>query len=304
MTIASIDIGTNTVLLLIGTVGPDGRIEVLHDAVRAPRLGQGVDASRRLAPASILRVLDVLTEFRPVMDRHHPDRTIVTATSAVRDAQNRQEFIGRVREATGWDVRVLGGNEEAEWTFAGTVSAEPRSGAALVVDIGGGSTEISIGSGPLPSYHTSLDIGAVRITERLLRSTPPGLEELANAEAEIIAQLAVIPADLFTSGTAFAVAGTPTSLAAHLAGLRAFDRSVVDGYALTRQAVAQALRQLAGMTPPEIRALGSHFEGREDVITAGTLILGKVMDHFSLPRVRVSVRGLRYGALLAAATGR
>jgi exopolyphosphatase/guanosine-5'-triphosphate,3'-diphosphate pyrophosphatase len=143
----------------------------------------------------------------------------------------------------------------------------------------------------------------VRLTERLIRSTPPSLEELADAEAEIMSRLAAIPADLFTGGTAYAVAGTPTTLAAHLAGLHAFDRSVVDGYKLSRGAVGAALRQLAALTPPKIRTLGSHFEGREDVITAGTLILATVMDHFGLAHVHVSVRGLRYGALLAVATG-
>jgi exopolyphosphatase/guanosine-5'-triphosphate,3'-diphosphate pyrophosphatase len=304
MTIASIDIGTNTVLLLVGSIGPDGGIEVLHDAVRAPRLGQGVDASRHLAHASMIRVLRVLSEFQPVMEPFHPDRTIVTATSAVRDAQNRQEFIDRVREETGLAVRVLTGNEEAEWTFAGTVSATPQPGAALVIDIGGGSTEISIGSGPRPSFHTSMDVGAVRITERLLRSTPPGPEELAAARAAISAQLAAIPHNAFSQGTAYAVAGTPTTLAAHLAGLKDYERSVVDGYELSRNAVEGVLQDLARLTPPEIRTLGSHFNGREDVIAAGALILLEVMDHFALQRVRVSVRGLRYGALLAAATGR
>lgn len=304
MTIASIDIGTNTVLLLVGTIGTDGRIGVLHDSVQAPRLGQGVDAARRLAPASIIRVLRVLSEYRSIMEPFHPDLTIVAATSAVRDAQNRQEFIERVREAMGWDVRVLSGNEEAEWTFAGTVSGSSQPGSALVVDIGGGSTEISIGTGLRPSFHTSIDIGAVRLTERLLPSTPPRPEELAAARAEIVAQLAAIPADTFTNGIAYAVAGTPTTLAAHCAGLRTFDRSVVDGYELSRNAVEGALRHLAILTPAEIRKLGSHFEGREDVITAGALILSQVMDHFGLERIRVSVRGLRYGALLAAATAR
>lgn len=304
MTTAAIDIGTNTVLLLVGTIGTDGRIEVLHDEVQAPRLGQGVDAARRLAPASIIRVLRVLSEYRSIVETLHPDRMLVVATSAVRDAVNRQEFIDRVREATGWDVRVLTGSEEAEWTFAGTVSGSPQPGRALVLDIGGGSTELSVGIGQQPSFHTSIDIGAVRLTERLMPSTPPRPLELAAARAEITAHLATIPADTFTNGIAYAVAGTPTTLAAHCAGLRTFDRTVVDGYELSRSAVEGVLQHLALLTPVEIRKLGSHFEGREDVITAGTLILSQVMDHFGLERIRVSVRGLRYGALLAAATAR
>ncbi len=303
MTYAAIDIGTNTVLLLVGSIGPDGRIDVLHDEVHAPRLGQGVDASRRLAQGSMERVLQVLGGYRRIMERFRPERSIVTATSAVRDAGNRQEFIDLVRAATGFDVRVLSGDEEAAWTFAGTVSGAPQQGPSLVVDIGGGSTELSIGTGQAPSYHTSLDCGAVRLTERLMRSAPVSLEELAAAEAEIASHLETVPPGQFTGGTAYAVAGTPTTLAAHCAGLHAFDRTIVDGYVLTRKVVGSTLRDLARLTPPDIRALGSHFEGREDVITAGTLILAKVMDHFALGRVVVSVRGLRYGALLAAASG-
>lgn len=303
MTVASIDIGTNTVLLLIGSITADGRIDVLHDEVQAPRLGQGVDAARRLAPGSIERVLGVLSTYRSTIERFHPDRTIVTATSAVRDAQNRQEFIDAVRNRTGLAVRVLSGDEEAAWTFSGTVSGTSQAGAALVIDIGGGSTEVSIGTGDRPTFHTSLDMGAVRLTERLLRSSPPRLEELADAEAEVLSHLATIPADQFSQGTAYAVAGTPTTLAAYLSGSRTVDRGIVDGYVLTRRALAGAFRQLAGMTPREIRALGTSFEGREDVITAGTLILASVMDHFGLSGVTVSVRGLRYGALLNAVSG-
>lgn len=303
MTVASIDIGTNTVLLLIGSIGADGHIDVLHDEVQAPRLGQGVDAAHRLAPASIDRVLGVLSAYRTTVDRFRPAKTIITATSAVRDAQNRQEFIDAVRTSTGFAVRVLSGDEEAAWTFAGTVSGSPRTGTVLVIDIGGGSTELSIGTGDRPSFHTSLNMGAVRLTERILRTSPPRLEELADAEAEIRSHLATSPAELFSPGIAYAVAGTPTTLAAYLSGSRSFDRSVVDGYVLTRRAVAGVLRQLAGMPPQEIRALGPYFEGREDVITAGTLILASVMDHFGLRSVTVSVRGLRYGALLNAVSG-
>ena len=303
MIIASIDIGTNTALLLIGSVTPDGRLEVLHDSVQTPRLGQGVDASRQLAPAAIDRALRVLAEFHSIMEGFHPARTIVTATSAVRDARNRKEFLGRVKEATGFTVRVLSGEEEAAWTFAGTVSGSVRSDPALVVDIGGGSTELSLGTGSTPSFHTSIDIGAVRLTERYCRMSPPGPDEIRTATEEIITRLAHVPPDLPPHCIAYGVAGTPTTLATYLAGLATPDRRVIDGYGLSRKAVEDAFRILSRLTPPEIRALGKTFAGREDVITAGTLILAKVMDHFGLDRIRVSVRGLRYGSLLAAASG-
>jgi exopolyphosphatase / guanosine-5'-triphosphate,3'-diphosphate pyrophosphatase len=303
MIIASIDIGTNTALLLVGSLSPDGRLEVLHDSVQAPRLGQGVDASRHLTRAAIVRVLRVLTEYRSIINGYQPARIIVTATSAVRDARNRKEFIDQVREATGFDVRVLSGEEEAAWTFAGTVSGSSQPDPSLVVDIGGGSTELSIGTGSRPSFHTSLDIGAVRLTERFFKTSPPASAEIGAAEMEISARLAAVPGELPPRCIAYGVAGTPTSLAAFLAGLRTFDRSVVDGYELSRHAVEGVFRKLSRLSPSEIRALGETFAGREDVITAGTLILMKVMDHFGLDRIRVSVRGLRYGALLAAATG-
>ena len=303
MIIAAIDIGTNTALLLVGAIAPDGTLEVLHDSVQAPRLGQGVDASRLLAPAAIVRTLRVLAEFHVIMDGFHPARTIVTATSAVRDARNRQEFIDRVKEATGFDVRVLSGEEEASWTFAGTVSGSVRTDPSLVVDIGGGSTELSLGTGSCPSFHTSVDIGAVRLTERYFKRSPPGPDEIGAVTEEIISRLTEVPPDLPAHCIAYGVAGTPTTLATYLAGLATPDRIVIDGYELSRTAVDGAFRDLSRLTPPEIRALGETFAGREDVITAGTLILAKVMDHFGLDRISVSVRGLRYGALLAAATG-
>ena len=301
MIIAAIDIGTNTALLLVGSITPDGRLEVLHDTVQAPRLGQGVDASRNLSPAAIARTLRVLAEFRSIIDGYQPARTIVTATSAVRDARNRKEFIDSVRETAGLDVRVLSGEEEAEWTFAGTVSGAGLPDPSLVIDIGGGSTEMSIGTGSRPGFHTSIDIGAVRLTERFLKSTPPTPTELDAAGAEIFAHLASVPAEIPPRCVAYGVAGTPTTLATYLAGLSAPDRGVIDGYELSRSAVDRAFQHLSGLTPAEIRGLGGMFAGREDVITAGTLILATVMDHFGLERIRVSVRGLRYGALLAAA---
>jgi exopolyphosphatase/guanosine-5'-triphosphate,3'-diphosphate pyrophosphatase len=301
MIIAAIDIGTNTALLLVGSITPDGRLEVLHDSVQAPRLGQGVDASRNLSPAAIARTLHVLAEFRSIIDSFQPARTIITATSAVRDAHNRTEFIDRVREATGLDVRVLSGEEEAAWTFAGTVSGPGLPAPSLVIDIGGGSTEMSIGTGSRPGFHTSIDIGAVRLTERFLKSTPPTVTELAEAGTEISARLASVPAELPPQCLAYGVAGTPTTLATYLAGLSVPDRGVIDGYELSRTAVAGTFQDLSRRTPVEIRGLGAMFAGREDVITAGTLILAMVMDHFGLDRIRVSVRGLRYGALLAAA---
>lgn len=303
MTVASIDIGTNTILLLIGTVDGDGRIIVVHEEGRMPRLGQGVDATGRLAPEAIRRALGALKEYHVIVKRFAPERTIVTATSAVRDAADREDFLAAVRTLTGWTPRVLSGAEEAAWTFRGTVSGALQDGPALVIDIGGGSTELSSGSGVELRMHASIDAGAVRLTERFGLAATYGSKRVTEASAAIDDLLVPIPRDLPAGCIALGVAGTPTTLAMYCSGMKGFDRSGIDGYRLTREDVEQALEAFIPLSPAAIRALGPSFAGREDLMTAGTLILARIMHHFTLPEVRVSVRGLRYGALLAAATG-
>ncbi|MEW6510070.1 MAG: Ppx/GppA phosphatase family protein [Bacteroidota bacterium] len=295
MTVGVIDIGTNTVLLLVARIGNDGTLEPLAYEQRVPRLGQGVDAHRVLRAESIRRTIAVLKEYRSMMEAHAVDRTIVCGTSAVRDAANREDFAGQVREATGVALEVLSGHEEALWSFRGAVSGIPGIEAATVLDIGGGSTEITIGKGTEISGRMSLNIGSVRITERLFRHDPPTDPELEAAVdwiEEEIARAAHFPV---AGTTLVGVAGTATALAVLAQGLSQFNVRAVTNYPISLDVVDALFRQVSVMPSSKIRDLSEVMEGRSDVITAGALILRKIMLHLRFDRLLVSERGLRYG---------
>ncbi len=296
--IAAIDVGTNTVLLLLARVGPGGSLAPILQEQRVPRLGRGTDASRRLAPDAIRRVIDVLKEYQALLEPYHPERTVVCGTSAVRDAANRNDLVARVRLETGLTLEVLGGNEEALLTYRGALSGIPDAGRTAVVDIGGGSTEIITGDRAMPERTFSLQIGSVRLKERFLKHDPPTPAELASAIATVKDALSLAGAPRPSDGTLVGVAGTATSLA-HLArGLREFNPDAIINYRMPYTAVEHLVRTLSSMTSPAIRGLSSVLEGRADVITAGALILREVMAHLGFDEVVVSERGVRYGLVL------
>jgi len=295
MTLAVIDIGTNTTLLLVAGVEPDGSIRTLVYEQRVPRLGRGVDSSGRLDRAAMDRVIAVLREYRTLSSPYAPAVTAVCGTSAVRDAVNRDEFARRVHEETGYDLEVLGGDDEALWTYRGAISGLPQSGRYTVVDIGGGSTEIITGGVRGPENRISLNIGSVRLTERCLRHDPPTPGELEGAielTEDEIARASRFP---FAGSTLVGVAGTATSLAVLAQGLKTFDAASVTSYVLTRDAVESLFRKLSEMPAAAIRKLSEVMEGRSDVIVAGTLIAREIMTHFAFEEMIVSERGVRYG---------
>jgi exopolyphosphatase/guanosine-5'-triphosphate,3'-diphosphate pyrophosphatase len=298
MKLASIDIGTNTILLLVAEAGPSGSITTLAEEQRFPRLGKDVDASRRLSPESMRRAVDVLKEYREVIGRHRADRVTVVATSAVRDASNRSEFSGAVKAATGFELEVLSGDDEARWTYRGAVSGIPGLTRAAVLDIGGGSTEFSLGDAAGPTRSISMDIGSVRLTERFLRGDPPSKPELDAAAREVRAHLE--KTELFDARdhTLVAAAGTATSLAVLAQGLQSFSIDAVTNFRLTRARAGELLERLSTMTTAGIRGLSEVMEGRADVMIAGTLILREVMNTHGFAEAIVSARGVRYGMVI------
>lgn len=298
MTVASIDIGTNTILLLIAEVGPSGEIIPLTHEQRIPRLGKGVDARKRLHPDSIRRAVDVLRDYKQIIAKHAVDRVVVVGTSAVRDALNTEELAAAVKNETGFELEILSGNEEAHWTFRGAISGVPASGNVTVLDIGGGSTEITTGDrrGMLGSI--SLDIGSVRLTERCFRSDPPTSAHLAAATDIVRNHLEQVHQLDFRDTALIAVAGTATSLAILHQGLPEFNLKAVTNYRLTLPDVQMLFERLSTMPSTRIRQLSAVMEGRADVITAGALILREVMQHFRFPDLIVSERGVRYGLVL------
>src|SRR3989442_3863272 len=226
MIVAAIDQGTNTTRLVVGDV-EDGRIEELHRESRVTRLGEGVDARHRLLPVPIARVRNVLADYRRTIESLGAERTLLVATSAVRDAENGEAFLGEIEWSYGFATRLLSGDEEAELTRRGV---DPAPGT-LVLDIGGGSTELI-----LDEFHESLELGSVRQTERFLHFDPPEPRELAECAGAVRSVLAErVPDDVRTRTTAaIGVAGTVTTIAALDLGLDEYDRARVQGHRLTR----------------------------------------------------------------------
>jgi exopolyphosphatase/guanosine-5'-triphosphate,3'-diphosphate pyrophosphatase len=298
MRIATIDIGTNTVLLLVADVTREGTITPVVYEQRIPRLGKGVDAAKNLQPDAMQRVIDVLKEYRAIIAQHDVSTTVVAGTSAVRDAANREEFVRRVQTEVGFSLEVLSGEEEAYWTYRGAISGIPGIRKATVVDIGGGSTEITVGDDRKILHSVSLDVGSVRLTERFFQHNPPTHPELEAAITLVEEELAKAGAFDFTNSVLVGVAGTATTLAVLAQGLKAFSIEAVTNYKLDIDTVYLLFRALRAMRTQEIRSLSSMMEGRSDVIVAGTLIVREIMAHFKFKEMIVSERGVRYGLLL------
>lgn len=298
MTIATIDIGTNTVLLLIAEVKTNGAFNTLAYEQRIPRLGKGVDASKNLHHDSMQRVLDVLLEYKSIINRLNVEKTVVCGTSAVRDAHNREEFRRAVQSQTGFELEVLSGSDEAFWTFRGAISGIPGITKATVIDIGGGSTEITIGSAKEILHSVSLDVGSVRLAERFFKHDPPTHPELESAITFVEDELVKAARFDFTNSSLVGVAGTATSLALFAQGRRDFSIAAVANYRLNVETVYQLFRTLRAMPAREILELSPLMKGREDVIAAGALILREIMAHFKFKEMIVSERGVRYGLAL------
>jgi exopolyphosphatase/guanosine-5'-triphosphate,3'-diphosphate pyrophosphatase len=285
--VAAIDCGTNSTRLLV--TDAEGRI--LERLMRITRLGQGVDATHRLAPDAIARTVAVLEEYRSVMHRFGVERVRMTATSAARDAANRDEFFDAAAAAIGSPPELLSGEEEGRLSFAGaTVELDPGRGPFLVVDIGGGSTEFVLGTTEAEGV-LSVDIGCVRLTEKFIHSDPPAPEELSQAIDVVHAYLddvtLSIPAVL-GARRLVGLAGTVTTMAAVEIGLAAYDRDSIHHFVLTRAAAEDVFRTLA----TEARADRIHNPGleeaRADVIVGGAVILVTIMRHFDFAECLVS----------------
>ena len=298
MTIAAIDIGTNTVLLLIARVESGGGITTLVSEQRIPRLGKGVEGRRRLHPDAMERTVAAVAECRSVIAPYSPAVVAVTGTSALRDAENREEFARLLRDGTGYALEVISGRDEALLSFRGTLSGFPPGLRATLLDIGGGSTELTVGTMGGIDESMSADVGALRLTERYLHHDPPAPQELADARNAI--SEALEPADRFPfhGSELIGIAGTVTSLA-HLALRKSdFDPSILQGARLSRSTVEELTATLTQLPVSRIRALSAVLEGRSDIITAGALILREVMHRFGFRECTVSERGLRYGVVL------
>ncbi len=297
--VAAIDIGTNSVLLLIAEIR-GGEAVALVERATITRLGQGVDRTRRLAPEAIERTLACLAEYAAEIREHAPDRVLAVGTSAMRDAEGGSSFRERAREILGVEPRVASGDEEAELTFLGALSGLGLTGDVLVVDVGGGSTEIITGDAAAgPRDKISLDIGSVRLTERHVRADPPSQADLEGVRADVRAALSTVP--FRPSGLAVGVAGTVTTIAAFVKGLVPYDGARAHGAVLTRGEVSAAVAELAGLTVEQRRVLPAIDPKRADVILAGAVLVEELLRFYGIESMTVSDRGVRWGLVARSA---
>lgn len=304
--VAIVDVGTNSTRLLVADVaadaGADGLVEVERRSI-VTRLGEDVDATGRLADAAMERVRAVLADYRAIVDAAGAAHARAVLTSAVRDADNGAAFVAEVRDRFGFDAQELSGDEEARLTYLGATSRRDRHEPTLVIDVGGGSTELVVGEGDALRFHVSTQAGVVRQSERHLASDPPAPAELRALTEDVRAvfDAAVPKAATRLPHAAIAVAGTATSLAAIELELDPYDPARVEGHVLTLAACEAQRDRLAAMPLARRRELRGLHPDRAGVIVAGAVLLVEALRRFGLDRVEVSEHDLLYGAALATA---
>jgi len=300
--VAVVDIGTNSTRLLVADVAA-GRVGEVERRNRVTRLGRGVDLSGQLSSEAVESVCDTVGEYVGVYQDLGAERVRAIATSAVRDASNGGAFVAELRERFALSATVLDGAEEAQLTYLGATSAQLPTDHTLVIDIGGGSTELVIGSGPDVAFHASMQAGVVRHTERHLPSDPPSAAELEALAGDVRGLLdeAVGEHPEAHAERGIAVAGTPTSLAAVDLELDPYDPERVHGHRLPLGAIQRMLSRLATVPVAERRLITGLHPDRAPTIVAGVVILVEVMRAFGLERIEVSEHDILWGAAIDAA---
>jgi exopolyphosphatase/guanosine-5'-triphosphate,3'-diphosphate pyrophosphatase len=299
--LAGIDIGTLTCRLLIADLLPGGQLREVQSARRILRLGEGVDQTKRLSDAAMDRVLQCLREWRQIIDAAHVEAAVAVATSAVRDAENRDEFLDRVKREAGFDVELISGEEEARRTMLGI-----RSGLShgvtdvLALDIGGGSTEFILDRSGQSPVVRSIDIGVVRLCERLLHHDPPTDDEERQAREWVARETKAAVAGMgnYQTATFVGTAGTVTSLAAMAQKLPAYEPARIHNYKLQLDTIQELEQTLLSRKKADRIGLPGLENGREEVIAAGTILIRTIMETLGMESVLVSDLGLREGVLI------
>jgi exopolyphosphatase / guanosine-5'-triphosphate,3'-diphosphate pyrophosphatase len=286
-----VDLGTNSTRLLVADV-EDGAVREVARRLTITRLGEGVDGRRLLLPTAVARVRNTLADYRRELEALGAGRTLAVATSAVRDAENGEAFLGEIEWSYGFATRLLSGDEEARLTFRGVEAGRDLPPGTMVVDVGGGSTELV-----LAGWHRSLDLGCVRLTERFLHGDPPAPEQLAACRAQVRDLLPPEPEPRHAIG----VAGTVTTLAVLSLGLAEEDPDLVHGHRLETGWIAEEVERLASLPVAALRGLHGMHPDRAPVIVAGGLVLVETLRRYGLDELEVSERDLLHGAALAAA---
>jgi len=298
---AAIDLGTNTLLMLVAEVSRDGAFEVITDRAEIARLGEAVDRTRSLSAAGIERALAILRDYVRMCHSFGVEEIAVVGTSALRDALNAKSFIQRLKRELNLDLRVLSGAEEAAYSYlAVRKGLELNASQLLVVDVGGGSTEfIWAKDGKLQGW-ASVDVGSVRLTERHLRRDPPSREECARVVEAVDASLAKLRAQWsgkLATPVMVGIAATFTTLVAVEKGLKHYSHSEVHGSRLTRGEVERQIALYQSHTLAERQRIDGLEPKRADVILAGALLIERIYDLFGVDDAIVSDQGIRYGLL-------
>src|SRR5579875_660222 len=294
--VAALDVGSNTVLMLVADLSA-GRVRPLAELLKITRLGRGVDRTGMLDAGTASLTLAAIAEFVDKARALGAQKILTAATAALRDARNGPEFIEQVRLRTGVALEIISGRTEAQLNFLAAVHGlgiDPAQ-AMLIVDIGGGSTELIRCESGAAAALVSLQIGSVRLTERFIRHDPPTSEEQARIYAAVKQQLERLGWKDFRPRRLIGVAGTVTTVAAVASGWHSPDHSAIHGYQLTKKQVADTARLFFGLTVEQRKQLPGMIAGRADVICAGGAILDCIVESFSAATVTVSDQGVRWG---------
>ncbi len=298
MTAASIDIGSNTVLMLIADI--NGKIiKPLKEIQRIPRISAGLHPGGEISKDSESRLMEVLQEYFLLIKKYRCDKIFISATSAFRKAINRNQIKNEIEKLFNSEIKILSGDEEAELAFLGTREYHTAGKYRLVIDIGGGSTEIIYGQDATIIYRKSLDAGVVSLSEKYFNSGSPSALKLSSAEDYIRKTFAVLPEFNPQPSDTVALAGTPAALACIKAGLSFYDENVVEGSFLARSEISAFKEFFSELSPEELLSKYPNIlSGRQDLILSGTYILLIIMDLLNIDKVIVSTKGIRYGAIV------
>jgi exopolyphosphatase / guanosine-5'-triphosphate,3'-diphosphate pyrophosphatase len=294
---ATIDVGTNSVLLLVAERDDAGRFVAIEEAAEITRLGRGVDRTRRLAPEGIAATLEVVERFARTARGLGAAGIAVSATSAARDAENGADFVSEFERRTGLTLEIISGDEEARLSFRSAFTDFGGQAPLAVVDIGGGSTEVILGDreGRI-TFRQSFDVGSVRLTERHVKSDPPAPGEREAVAAEANREIAGLPRPP-PETRLIGIAGTVTTVVSVARRIEPYDPLAVHGARLTREDIGRVVEELASVPLEQRRRLPGLEPKRADVIVAGAILLGCVLDALGMNEVTASDRGLRWGLL-------
>jgi exopolyphosphatase/guanosine-5'-triphosphate,3'-diphosphate pyrophosphatase len=301
--VAVVDIGSNSTRLLVADVS-GGAVSVVERHSRVTRLGRGVDLSGQLSDEAIEAACAAIADYISICRDAGTEKIAAIATSAVRDASNGSAFVAELRERFALSARVLDGEEEARLTYRGATSEQPPTVPTLVIDIGGGSTELIVGTGEEIAFHDSLQAGVVRHTERHISADPPTVVELEALADDVrgLIEAALSSHERIPASAGIAVAGTPTSLSAVELGLDPYDPTRVHGHVLSLETIQHLLSQLASAPLAERAAIPGLHPDRAPTIIAGAIILIEAMRAFGLERIQASEHDILYGMALKTAS--